>query len=45
MDTYYSKKEYNDVKRTLEKKIALLERQVKSLSDKLNKFKNKNVAD
>lgn len=45
MDTYYSKKEYNDMKRTLEKKIALLERQVKSLSDKLNKLKNKNVAD
>lgn len=45
MDTYYSKKEYNDMKRTYEKKIALLERQVKSLSDKLNKLKNKNVAD
>ena len=45
MDTYYSKKEDNDMKRTLEKKIALLERQVKSLSDKLNKLKNKNVAD
>lgn len=45
MDTYYSKKEYNDMKRTLEKKNALLERQVKNLSDKLNKLKNKNVAD
>ena len=45
MDTYYSKKEYNDMKRTLEKKIALLERQTKNLSDKLNKLKNKNVAD
>lgn len=45
MEMYYSKKEYNDMKRTLEKKIALLERQVKSFSDKLNKLKNKDVAD
>ena len=45
MEMYYSKKEYNDMKRAYEKKIALLERQVKSLSDKLNKLKNKDVAD
>ena len=45
METYYSKKEYNDMKKAYEKRIASLERQVKSLSDKLNKHKNKNVAD
>lgn len=33
------------MKRSLEKKIALLERQLKSLTDKLNKLKNKDVAD
>ena len=42
METYYSKKEYNDMKRSLEKKIQLLERQNKSLKDKLKK---KDVAD
>lgn len=45
MEMYYSKKEYNDMKRSLEKKIILLERQLKSLTDKLNKLKNKDVAD
>ena len=45
MEMYYSKKEYNDMKRSLEKKITLLERQLKSLTDKLNKLKNKDVAD
>jgi prefoldin subunit 5 len=45
MDTYYSKKEYNDMKRSLEKKIQLLERRVKSLTDKLQKLKKKDVAD
>lgn len=43
METYYSKKEYNDMKRSLEKKIQLLERQNKSLTDKIKKLKN--VAD
>ena len=45
MDTYYSKKEYNDMKRSYEKKIQLLERRVKSLTDKLQKLKKKDVAD
>ena len=45
MDTYYSKKEYNDMKRSFEKKIQLLERRIKSLTDKLQKFKKKDVAD
>ena len=40
METYYSKKEYNDMKRTLEKRIQVLERQNKQLSDKLQKLKN-----
>ena len=40
METYYSKKEYNDMKRVLEKKIQVLERQNKQLSDKLQKLKN-----
>ena len=45
MDTYYSKKEYNDMKRSFEKKIQLLERRIKSLTDKLQKLKKKDVAD
>ena len=45
MDTYYSKKEYNDMKRSFEKKIQLLERHIKSLTDKLQKLKKKDVAD
>jgi chaperonin cofactor prefoldin len=40
METYYSKKEYNDMKRVLEKRIQVLERQNKQLSDKLQKLKN-----
>ena len=45
MDTYYSKKEYNDMKRSLEKKIELLERQNKILSNKIKKLNKKDVAD
>lgn len=45
METYYTKKEYNDMKRSYEKKIQLLERQNKSLADKITKLKNKDVAD
>lgn len=45
MDTYYSKKEYNDMKRSYEKKIQLLERHIKRLTDKLKKLKKKDVAD
>jgi prefoldin subunit 5 len=40
METYYSKKEYNDMQRILKKKIHLLEKQVESLTNKLNKLKN-----
>lgn len=45
MDAYYTKKEYNDMKRSLTKKIQMLERQNKSLADKLKKLKKKDVAD
>ena len=45
METYYTKKEYNDMKRSLEKKIQMLERQNKSLTDNLKKLKKKDVAD
>jgi chaperonin cofactor prefoldin len=45
MYTYYSKKEYNEMKRSLEKKILMLERQNKRLSDKLKKLNKKDVAD
>ena len=31
METYYSKKEYNDMKRSLEKKIQMLEKQNEKL--------------
>ena len=43
MEIYYSKREYNDMKRSLEKKIKLLESQNKSLTDKIKKLKD--VAD
>ena len=33
METYYTKKEYNDMKRSLEKKINLLEKQVEKLKE------------
>ena len=45
MDTYYSKKEYNDMKRSLEKKISSLVRQNANLTNKLKKLKQQNVAD
>jgi hypothetical protein len=37
METYYSKKEYNDMKKLLEKKIQMLEKQNKKLVDKIQK--------
>ena len=37
METYYSKKEYNDMKKLLEKKIQILEKQNKKLMDKIQK--------
>lgn len=45
METYYTQKEYNDMKRTLEKKVRLLERQNQSLKDKIEKLKKQDVAD
>lgn len=44
MDTYYSKAEYNEMKRSLEKKISLLERQIKRLSNKIKELNKKGVA-
>jgi hypothetical protein len=41
METYYSKKEYNDMKKFYERKIKSLEKQVEKLTEKV---KNKNVA-
>ena len=35
METYYSKKEYNDMKKSLEKKISILEKQNQKLSKKI----------
>lgn len=45
MEVYYTKKEFKDMKRSLEKKIQLLERQNKVLSDKVKKLQKKDVAD
>ena len=45
METYYTKKEYNDMKRSLEKRIQVLERQNQNLTDKVKKLKKKDVAD
>ena len=33
MEMFYSKKEYNDMKRSLEKKVNLLEKQVEKLKE------------
>lgn len=35
METYYSKKEFNDMKKTLEKKILLLEKRNQKLMEKV----------
>lgn len=45
MDTYYTQKEYNDMRRTFEKKVRLLERQNQSLKYKIEKLKKQDVAD
>jgi chaperonin cofactor prefoldin len=45
METYYTKKEYNDMKRSFEKRIKALERQNQILSEKCKKLKKKDVAD
>ncbi len=37
MEVYYSKKEYKDMKKLLEKKIQMLEKQNKKLMDKIQK--------
>ena len=37
MEVYYSKKEYKDMKKLLEKKIQMLEKQNKKLVDKIQK--------
>ena len=36
METYYTKKEYNDMKKSLERKIQLLEKQNEKLVKKIN---------
>ena len=35
METYYSKKEFNDMKKTLKKKILLLEKRNQKLMEKI----------
>ena len=40
METYYSKKEFNDMKKSLEKKISILEKQNQKLSEKIKEQKN-----
>lgn len=35
METYYSKKEFNDMKKTLEKKVLLLEKRNQKLMEKV----------
>lgn len=42
METYYSKKEYNEMKKSYEKRIKLLEKQIERLS---NKNKQKDVTE
>jgi hypothetical protein len=42
METYYSKKEYNDMKKSYEKRIKLLEKQIERLT---NKNKQKDVTE
>lgn len=39
METYYTKKEYNEMKKSLEKKIALLEKQNQKLTIKVKEQK------
>jgi hypothetical protein len=42
METYYSKKEFNEMKKSYEKRIKLLEKQVERLT---NKNKQKDVTE
>jgi chaperonin cofactor prefoldin len=44
MDAYFSKKEYNEMKRSLEKKILMLERKNQRLSNKIKELNKKDVA-
>lgn len=45
MEVYYTKKEYNDMKKSLEKKIQLLKKQNETLSAKIKELKKRDVAD
>lgn len=42
METYYSKKEFNEMKKSYEKRIKLLEKQIERL---INKNKQKDVTE
>jgi hypothetical protein len=42
METYYSKKEFNEMKKSYEKRIKLLEKQIERLT---NKNKQKDVTE
>ena len=44
METYYTKKEYNEMKKSLEKKIALLEKQNQKLTIKVKEQKELNIS-
>lgn len=45
MEVYYTKKEFKDMKKSLEKKIQLLTKQNQVLTAKVKKLQKKDVAD
>jgi chaperonin cofactor prefoldin len=45
MEVYYTKKEFKDMKKSLEKKIQLLTKQNQVLTEKVKKLQKKDVAD
>lgn len=45
MEVYYTKKEFKDMKKSLEKKIQLLTKQNQVLAAKVKKLQKKDVAD
>ena len=45
MEVYYTKKEFNDMKKALEKRIHMLEKQNKAFVEKNKKLIKKDVAD
>lgn len=45
MEVYYTKQEYNDMKKSLEKQLKLANKTIKKLEDKIKDLKKKHVTE